>query len=48
VPGRKLFQPLCAPKNGQSKMTAKTWFTAGGAIRIARYDVIDDVITQKL
>ena len=25
-----------------------TWFTAGGAIRIARYDVIDDVITRKL
>ena len=25
-----------------------TWFTAGGAIRIAYYDVIDDVITGKL
>jgi len=25
-----------------------TWFTAGGAIRIAHYDVIDDVITRKL
>jgi len=25
-----------------------TWFTAGGAIRIALYDVIDDVITPKL
>ena len=25
-----------------------TWFTAGGAISIAHYDVIDDVITQKL
>ena len=25
-----------------------TWFTAGGAIRIAHYDVIDDVITGKL
>jgi len=25
-----------------------TWFTAGGAIRIAQYDVIDDVITGKL
>jgi len=24
-----------------------TWFTAGGAIRIAHYDVIDDVITRK-
>jgi len=25
-----------------------TWFTAGGAIRIAHYDVIDDVISWKL
>ena len=25
-----------------------TWFTAGGAIRIAHYDVIDDVISRKL
>ena len=25
-----------------------TWFTAGGAIRIAHYDVIVDVITRKL
>jgi len=25
-----------------------TWFTAGGAIRIAHYDFIDDVITRKL
>ena len=25
-----------------------TWFTAGGAIRIAHYDVIDDVIIRKL
>jgi len=24
------------------------WFTAGGAIRIAHYDVFDDVITRKL
>jgi len=24
------------------------WFTAGGAMRIAHYDVIDDVITRKL
>ena len=24
------------------------WFTAGGAIHIAHYDVIDDVITRKL
>jgi len=25
-----------------------TWFTAGGAIRIAHYDVTDDMITRKL
>jgi len=25
-----------------------TWFTAGGAIRIAHYDDIDDVITRKV
>jgi len=25
-----------------------TWFTAGGAIRIAHYDIIDDIITRKL
>ena len=25
-----------------------TWFTAGAAIRIAHYDVNDDVITRKL
>ena len=25
-----------------------TWFTAGGAIRIAHYDVIDEVIIRKL
>ena len=25
-----------------------TWFTAGGAIRIAHYDVIHDVTTRKL
>jgi len=24
------------------------WFTAGGAIRIAHYDVIDGIITRKL
>jgi len=25
-----------------------TWFAARGAIRIAHYDVIDDVITRKV
>ena len=28
--------------------TLYTWFMAGGVIRIAHYDVIDDVITRKL
>jgi len=37
-------------KDGQKKKTSgyATWFTAGAAIRIAHYDVIDDVITWKL
>jgi len=30
------------------KTSGYTWFTAGGAIRIAHYDVVDDVITLKL
>jgi len=39
--------------NGVEKQTLSTrgyatWFTAGGAIRIAHYNVIDDVITRKL
>jgi len=34
---------------GQLKLPATIrWFTAGGAIRIAHYDVINDVITRKL
>jgi len=32
----------------QSTSGYATWFSAGGAIRIAHYDVIDDVITRKL
>jgi len=32
----------------QSTSGYATWFTAGGAIRIAHYDVIDNVITRKL
>ena len=40
-------------KTFYNKITSKTsgyatWFTAGGAIRIGHYDVIDDVITRKL
>jgi len=37
-------------RRGKKKKTSgyATWFTAGGAIRIAHYDVIDDVITGKL
>ena len=39
-----------APINRTKQQTSgyDTWFTAGGAIRIAHYDVIDDVITRKL
>ena len=36
----------CAIKSSTSGYA--TWFMAGGAIRIAHYDVIDDVITRKL
>ena len=38
--------PDCQQFTGKSSGYA-TWFTAGGAIRIAHYDVIDDVITRK-
>jgi len=36
-------------KGVEKKRLAATlrWFTAGGAIRIAHYDVIDDVITRE-
>jgi len=33
---------------GEKTSGYATWFTAGGAIPIANYDVIDDVITRKL
>jgi len=38
------------PKLDSGSITSgyDTWFTAGGAIRIVHYDVIDDVITWKL
>jgi len=42
------------PKRKRKMETVKktsgyaTWFTAGGAIHIAHYDVIDNVITGKL
>jgi len=38
--------PIAEIRQGTSGYA--TWFTAGGAIRIAHYDVIDDVITRKL
>ena len=37
-----VMRPLCRTSG------YATWFTAGGAIRIAHYDVIDDGITRKL
>ena len=38
------------PENERQLNTSgyATWFTAGGAIRISHYDVINDVITRKL
>ena len=55
-PGAKFSMPppkLSIPrkiKQYRVKFTSgyATWFTAGGAIRIAHYDVIGDVITRKL
>jgi len=38
----------CISKCYKSTSGYATWFSAGGAIRIAHYNVIDDVITQKL
>jgi len=35
-------------RNYQLTSGYATWFTAGAAIRIAHYDVTDDVITRKL
>ena len=35
-------------QTGQKLAATLRWFTAGGAIRIAHYDVINDVITRKL
>jgi len=45
-----LFSLKIAPSQNLVKFTSgyATWFTAGGAVRIAHYDVIDDVITRKL
>ena len=40
----KRFQTLCLEETSGYA----TWFTAGGAIRIAHHDVIDDVITRKV
>jgi len=40
----------CSRKTANINITSgyATWFTAGGAIRIAHYDVIDDVIMTSL
>ena len=47
---RTSFEPDSVMEFGFNLVTSgyATWFTAGGAIRIAHYDVIDDVITRKL
>jgi len=42
-------KPLMLSTLGRKELAATLqWFTAGGAIRIAYYDVIDDVITRKV
>jgi len=43
LPVRPRSQSQCVQTSGYA-----TWFTAGDAIRIAHYDVIDDVLTRKL
>ena len=45
---RERWQWLCHDDNTTKLGDYATWFTAGGAIRIAHYDVVDDVITRKL
>ena len=42
--------PTSEIRRGKKRRTSgyATWFTAGGAIHITHYDVIDDVITRKL
>ena len=39
---------ISRPNDNAVSVTVATRFTAGGAIRIAHYDVIDDGITLKL
>jgi len=41
--GRHIHSVILLPKTSGYA----TWFTAGGTIRIAHYDVIADVITRK-
>jgi len=43
-----LYLTLSTCKINLNTSSYVTWFTAGDAICIAHYDVIDDVITQKL
>ena len=45
---KSLQSQLNLPHGTKQTSGYATWFTAGGAIRIAHYDVIDDVITRKL
>ena len=46
--GRKKSAGQLADQGLHGTSGYATWFTAGGAIRIAHYDVIDDIITRKL
>jgi len=49
-PQGKNIMSASATQGGRSRPTSgyATWFMAGGATRIAHYDVIDDVITRKV
>ena len=44
----KAISALYSSGNRESTSGYATWLTAGDAIRITHYDVIDDVITRKL
>jgi len=47
--GDVVYQPQEDFRVIQNKTSGyATWFTAGGAIRIVHYNVIDDVITRKV
>ena len=49
VSSYKFYMNCDVTRHQENELAATLrWFTAGGAIRIAYYDVIDDIITRKL